>query len=123
MAERAASEAKIFATEEKLAKAETENDRDMIKVYGNLLSEQTKTLNFLLAGSGNLNPMSLFFMSIVYAFSQKLSYISQSNNIDITLTCYPSMNFLLAQALHLLCVESYVLYTWASMYRYPDHFT
>ena len=74
MTERAAIEAKIFATEEKLAKAETENDRDMIKVYGNLLteqtkllSEQTKTLNIRLAGSGNLNPMSLFFMSIVYA--------------------------------------------------------
>ena len=109
MAERAAIEAKIFATEEKLAKAETENDRDMIKVYGNLLSEQTKTLNILLAGSGNLNPMSLFFMSIVYAFSQKLSYISQSNNIDITRTCYLSMNYLLARALRLLCVESYVL--------------
>ena len=64
---------------------------------------------FLLAGSGNLNPMSLFFMSIVYAFSQKLSYISQSNNIDITRTCYLSMNYLLARALRLLCVESYVL--------------
>ena len=67
MTERAAIEAKIVATEDKLAKAETENDKDMIKVYGNLLSEQTKTLNFLLAESGNLNPMSLFFMSIVYA--------------------------------------------------------
>ena len=73
MAERAASEAKIIATEKKLEKAETEDDRDMIMMYGNLLSEQTKTLNFLLAGLGNLNPMSLFFMSIVYAFSQKLS--------------------------------------------------
>ena len=67
MTERAAIEAKIFANEAKLTKAETENDKDMIKLYVNLLTEQTKTLNLLLAGSGNLNPMSLFFMSIVYA--------------------------------------------------------
>ena len=67
MTERAAIEAKIFATEADLASAKNENDRDMIKMYGNLLTEQTKTLNLLLAGSGNLNPMSLFFMSIVYA--------------------------------------------------------
>ena len=67
MTERAAIDADILATKAKLTKAETENDKDMIKVYVNLLTEQTKTLNLLLAGSGNLNPMSLFFMSIVYA--------------------------------------------------------
>jgi uncharacterized protein YwgA len=74
MTERAAIEAKISATEADLALAKTENDKDMIKLYVNLLTEQTKllsehtkTLNIRLAGSGNLNPMSLFFMSIVYA--------------------------------------------------------
>ena len=74
MTERAAIDADILATKAKLTKAETENDKDMIKVYVNLLTEQTKllsehtkTLNIRLAGSGNLNPMSLFFMSIVYA--------------------------------------------------------
>ena len=72
MTERAAIMAKISATEAKLASAETENDKDMIKLYVNLLTEQTKllsehtkTLNIRLAGSGN--SMSLFFMSIVYA--------------------------------------------------------
>jgi hypothetical protein len=38
MTERAAIEAKISATEAKLASAETENDKDMIKVYGNVFT-------------------------------------------------------------------------------------
>ena len=67
MTERAAIDADILATKADLALAKNDRNEALILMYGNLLTEQTKTLNFLLAGSGNLNPMSLFFMSIVYA--------------------------------------------------------
>jgi hypothetical protein len=68
MTERAAIEAKISATEAKLASAENDRNEALIVAYSNILTEQQKEKNIiLLAGSGNLNPMSLFFMSIVYA--------------------------------------------------------
>ena len=68
---------------------------------------QCPTENFKLGWKNALQTSLDAAFPIGKAFSQ---HISHSNNIDlITLTCYLSMNYLLAQAHHLLCVESFVL--------------
>ena len=67
MTERAAIEADILVTKADLASAKLSGDKKLILMYGKLLTEQQQEKNLLLAGAGNLNPMSLFFMSIVYA--------------------------------------------------------
>ena len=54
MSELEAIKADIKATKADLASAKTAGDKDLILMYGNTLTEQQKTLNILLAGSGNL---------------------------------------------------------------------
>ena len=54
MTERAAIEADILATKDKLLKAETDRNEALILMYGKLLTEQQQEKNILLAGAGNL---------------------------------------------------------------------
>jgi hypothetical protein len=49
----AANEAKILVTEEKLAKAETAGDRDLMILYGNILTELLKEKNLMSTGTGD----------------------------------------------------------------------
>jgi hypothetical protein len=49
-----AIEAKIMATEEKLAKAEAAGDRDLTVAYLNYLTELQKEKSLLSTGTGNL---------------------------------------------------------------------
>ena len=53
MAELVEIKADIKITKEKLTQAEKDKDRDMILAYANLLSDQQKKENILLAGAGD----------------------------------------------------------------------
>ena len=54
MPELSAIEADISATKVKLASAEHAGDKELILMYGKLLTEQQQEENILLAGAGNL---------------------------------------------------------------------
>ena len=85
--------AKILVTEADLASAKNDRDRELIVAYSNILTEQQKKENILLAGAGNLilyGCLCLFVTSPVYAYPLIMSlchdqiYIPHSYNPHLT---------------------------------------